>query len=156
MAIVTGTALSHGVARYAVLQRGGGDQAMERGFARTLADSILKDFCYKNVVREELLAYVRNDLGGDPNNFWTPDVDRNAILSRLESGMDAAVKDVVRNLTQSKLLTDLSPSLLSAPAPYKEGDWCAIALTDYGFPWDRAFEISMKIQLGSFPQSQTE
>lgn len=156
MAIVTGTALSHGVARYAVLQRGGGDQAMERGFARTLADSILKDFCYKNVVREELLAYVRNDLGGDPNNFWTPDVDRNAILSRLESGMDAVVKDVVRNLTQSKLLTDLSPSLLSAPAPYKEGDWCAIALTDYGFPWDRAFEISMKIQLGSFPQSQTK
>ena len=67
MAIVTGTALSHGVARYAHLVQGATSQAEEEAFCKTLADSILKDFCYKNVVREDILAYVRNDLGGDPN-----------------------------------------------------------------------------------------
>ena len=152
MAIVTGTALSHGVARYAVLQKGGGDAAMERGFARTLADSIVKDFCYKNVVRDDLLAYIRNDLEGDPNNFWAPDVDREAILSRLASGMDAAAKDVLRNLSRSRRLTDLSPEPASMQAPFEEGDWCAIVLAGYRFPWDRAFEIGMDIQLGAFAE----
>lgn len=51
MAIVTGTALSHGVARYAFLQHGEQTDATEQAFLRTLADSILKDFCYKNIVR---------------------------------------------------------------------------------------------------------
>ena len=51
MAIVTGTALSHGVARYAFLHHGEQTEATERAFLRTVADSILKDFCYKNIVR---------------------------------------------------------------------------------------------------------
>ena len=54
MAIVTGTALSHGVARYAFLHHGEQTDATERAFLRTVADSILKDFCYKNVVRNDL------------------------------------------------------------------------------------------------------
>ena len=63
MAIVTGTALSHGVARYARLEAGRPSDAENRAFARTLADSILKDFCYKNIVRDKLLTYIRSDLG---------------------------------------------------------------------------------------------
>ena len=63
MAIVTGTALSHGVARYAVLKNGGGTDACDRAWARTLADSILKDFCYKGVVRNELLYTKRPGRG---------------------------------------------------------------------------------------------
>ena len=55
---------------------------MDRAWARTLADSILKDFCYKGVVRNDLLAYIRNDLGGDPNNFWNPALDREDLLRR--------------------------------------------------------------------------
>ena len=98
MAIVTGTALSHGVARYAHLARGETSDAEERAFARTLADSILKDFCYKNVVREDLLAYIRKDLGGDPNNFWVPEIDREAVLKRLESGMEKSARKVLKNL----------------------------------------------------------
>lgn len=142
MAIVTGTALSHGVARYAVLKKGGQTDAMDRAWARTLADSVLKDFCYKGVVRNDLLAYVRNDLGGDPNNFWVPEVDREALLERLEGGMAKQTAAVIRNLEKSSLITSLEP--------YAEKNWGGIALESYRFPWDRAFEIGMDIRLGEF------
>lgn len=145
MAIVTGTALSHGLARYAVLKDGKNTDSMDRAWARTLADSIIKDFCYKHVVRDDLLAYIRNDLGGDPNNFWTPDIDREAILARLESGMAAASAEVIRNLERSNFI-----SALPSKQPYEERGWGGIELTDYRFPWDRAFEIGMDIRLGAF------
>lgn len=145
MAIVTGTALSHGVARYALLQNGGQTEATERAFARTLADSILKDFCYKNVVREELLTYVREELGGSPDNFWTPEIDREAVLQRLERGMDQAAAEVIENLERSNMI-----AALPAAAPDAERGWGGIALENYRFPWDRAFEIGMDIRLGAF------
>ena len=144
MAIVTGTALSHGVARYAFLHHGEQTKATERAFARTLADSILKDFCYKNVVREELIAYIRNDLGGNPDNFWQPAIDLEAVQSRLESGMDAATADVVENLEHSNFISNLES--------YTERGWGGVELTNYRFPWDRAFEIGMDIRLGEFTQ----
>ena len=144
MAIVTGTALSHGVARYAFLRSGEQTEATERAFIRTVADSILKDFCYKNVVREEILAYVRDDLGGNADNFWTPDIDRAAILERLESGMAAATADVIENLERS--------NFISALEPYTERGWGGVELTNYRFPWDRVFEIGMDIQLGDFTE----
>ena len=144
MAIVTGTALSHGVARYAFLHHGEQTEATERAFARTLADSILKDFCYKNVVREDLIAYIRNDLGGNPDNFWQPAIDLEAVQSRLESGMDAATADVVENLEHSNFISNLES--------YTERGWGGVELTNYRFPWDRAFEIGMDIRLGEFTQ----
>ena len=147
MAIVTGTALSHGVARYAWLQSGEESEAAERAFARTLADSVIKDFCYKNVVRNDLLAYIRNDLGGDPNNFWTPEIDREAVQARLESGMEAAVRDVIQNFQRSNFFS-LEPG---------EGKgWGGVALENYRFPWDRAFEIGMDIRLGAFTEPHEE
>lgn len=144
MAIVTGTALSHGVARYAFLHHGEQTEATERAFARTLADSILKDFCYKNVVREELIAYIRNDLGGNPDNFWQPAIDLEAVQARLERGMDAATADVVENLEHSNFISNLES--------YTERGWGGVELTNYRFPWDRAFEIGMDIRLGEFTQ----
>ena len=141
MAIVTGTALSHGAARYAFLRNGEESETAERAFARTLADSVLKDFCYKNVVRNDLLAYIRNNLGGDPNNFWTPEIDREAVQARLEGGMDGAVKDVIKNLQRSNFF---------ALEPGEEKGWGGVALENYRFPWDRAFEIGMDIRLGEF------
>ena len=146
MAIVTGTALSHGVARYAHLTRGETSDAEERAFARTLADSILKDFCYKNVVREDLLAYIRKDLGGDPNNFWVPEIDREAVLKRLESGMEKSARKVLKNLEHSKLIVSLNRSAGNCA----EVKWGKIELENYRFPWDRAFEIGMDIRLGEF------
>ena len=143
MAIVTGTALSHGVARYAYLQSGEESETAERAFARTLADSVLKDFCYKNVVRNDLLAYIRNDLGGDPNNFWVPEIDRESLQERLERGMESAVGDVVKNLRRSNFF---------ALEPGGERGWGGVALENYRFPWDRAFEIGMDIRLGAFTE----
>lgn len=144
MAIVTGTALSHGVARYAFLHNGNQTEATERAFARTLADSVLKDFCYKNVVREDLIAYIRNDLEGNPDNFWQPAIDLDAVQARLESGMAAATADVVENLEHSNFIADLEP--------YTERGWGGVELTNYRFPWDRAFEIGMDIRLGEFTE----
>ncbi len=144
MAIVTGTALSHGVARYAFLQNGQQTKTTERAFARTVADSILKDFCYKHVVRQEILSYVQGELGGNPDNFWQPDIDREAILSRLEAGMEAATAPVIENLERSNFISSL--------APYGEQGWGGVELGDYRFPWDRAFEIGMEIYLGEFTQ----
>lgn len=148
MAIVTGTALSHGVARYAFLQNGERTEATERAFLRTLADSVIKDFCYKHVVREDLLAYIRNDLGGDPNNFWQPAIDRAAVQERLEAGMAKATADVVENLERSNFVSDLEPMDLRG--------WGGIELTNYRFPWDRAFEIGMDIRLGAFTEPHRE
>ena len=144
MAIVTGTALSHGVARYAFLHSGQQSEATERAFLRTVADSILKDFCYKHVVREDLIAYIRNDLGGNPDNFWQPAIDLDAVQARLESGMAAATEDVVENLEHS--------NFISALEPYTEQGWGGVELTNYRFPWDRAFEIGMDIRLGDFTE----
>ncbi len=146
MAIVTGTALSHGVARYAHLTRGETSDAEERAFARTLADSIFKDFCYKHVVREDLLAYIRNDLGGDPNNFWVPEIDREAVLKRLESGMEKSTRKVLKNLERSNMFVSLDQSAENRG----EAKWGKIELENYRFPWDRAFEIGMDIRLGTF------
>ncbi len=145
MAIVTGTALSHGVARYAVLRNGENTDAMDRAWARTLADSVLKDFCYKCVVRNDLLHYIRNDLGGDANNFWSPELDREDLLRRLEEGMERETAPVIRNLERSSFLS-------SAPYNGEAGErrWGGIALENYRFPWDRAFEIGMDIRLGVF------
>ena len=145
MAIVTGTALSHGAARYAVLKNGDNTDYMDRAWARTLADSVLKDFCYKGVVRNELLACIRNDLGGDPNNFWSPALDREDLLRRLEEGMERETAPVIRNLERSSFLSSIPPD-----GEPEERHWGGVALENYRFPWDRAFEIDMDIRLGEF------
>ena len=146
MAIVTGTALSHGVARYAHLEHGETSSGEEKAFAKTLADSILKDFCYKNVVREDLLAYIRNDLGASPDNFWNPDTDREVILRRLEQGMNEATRSVVKNLERSNCIVSLDQSAENGGL----AGWGDIELSNYRFPWDRAFEIGMDIEIGDF------
>lgn len=147
MAIVTGTALSHGVARYAFLRHGEQTDATERAFLRTVADSVLKDFCYKNVVRNDILNFVRSDLSGNADNFWTPDIDRDAVLERLESGMAAATAGVIANLERSNFI-----SALPSAGEYAERGWGGVELTNYRFPWDRAFEIGMDIRLGDFTE----
>ena len=144
MAIVTGTALSHGVARYAYLEAGDASESAHRAFARTLADSVIKDFCYRNLVREEILACARDELGGDPNNFWNPPIDLDTLVSRLEAGMDRETRNVVKNFERSSFITGLDP--------YQEAGWGGVALTNYRFPWDRAFEMGMDILLGEFTE----
>lgn len=149
MAIVTGTALSHGAARYAVLKNGENADYMDRAWARTLADSVIKDFCYRTTVRNDLVAYVRNDLGGDPDNFWSPPVDREALLERLEISMEKSTAAVIKNLEKSHFISSFN---LSQQGVHEEKHWGGIALENYRFPWDRAFEIGMNIRLGEFTE----
>lgn len=147
MAIVTGTALSHGVARYAFLHHGTQTDTTEKAFCRTLADSILKDFCYKHIVRNDILNFVRGDLAGNADNFWQPDIDREKILLRLQRGMDAAVEPVIENLERSNFI-----SALPSTREYAERGWGGVRTAEYYFPWDRAFEIEMEILLGEFTE----
>lgn len=143
MAIVTGTALSNGVARYAWLRYGApDDSAANRAFVRTLADSVVKDFCYRNTIRNDLYAYVRDTLGGSPDNFSTPPVDEKKILDRLESAMTAGTDAVLKNFAASNLIVGL--------APYRTVGCGAVTLSDYSFPWLRVFEFRMKIGVDSF------
>lgn len=144
MAIVTGTALSHGVARYAFLRSGEQTDTTERAFARTVADSVLKDFCYRNVVREDVAACVRDELGGNVNNFWQPEIDIRRVTELLTRRMDEETADEVRNLERSNFISSLEP--------YTERGWGGVELENYRFPWDRAFEIGMDIRLGEFTE----
>ena len=146
MAIVTGTAMSHGIARYVFLQECQPTDSTEYAFIQTVADSILKDFCYKHIVRNDLLGYIRNDLSGNPDNYWQPNIDRDAIQSRLEQGMATATSNVIQNLEHSNFISSLSP--------YSLRGWGNIVLDNYRFPWDRAFEIGMDIHLDAFTEAQ--
>ena len=128
------------------LRQGEQTDATEKAFIRTLADSILKDFCYKHIVRNDILNFVRGDLAGNADNFWQPDIDRDKILLRLQRGMDAAVEPVIRNLERSNFISDLSGG------EYAERGWGGVQTAGYYFPWDRAFEIEMEILLGDFTE----
>ena len=140
MAIVTGTALANGVARYAWLQNGnGGDANANRAFLKTLAESIVKDFCYENTVREDLIAYVKDELNGSPDNFYDPPIERDAAQTVLEKDMQTSTRAVLKNFSHSNMIVSLSP--------LAEAGCGELSLSGYSFPWARAFEIRMKINV---------
>ena len=147
MAIVTGTALSHGVARYAWLTCGGDDAAATRAFQKGLAEAILLDFCYRNTVRDDISAWVR-EQGGDPNNFYAPAIDTEAAQKKLEDGMAKSTKDVLKNLSRSNLIADVT----------ENGDgntlagWGEVTLANWRFPWQRVFEVRMDLQVGALTE----
>ena len=146
MAIVTGTTLSHGVARYAWLVQGNGaDTATNRAFQKTLAEAILLDFCYRNTVRNDLSAYVRQ-LGGDPNNFYAPAIDLETVREQLAKGMEESTKAVLKNLSRSDLIVSLEEFQTSGG---KAGlrDWGTVSLENWRFPWQRVFEVRMDMTI---------
>ena len=61
--------------------------------------------------------------------------------------MTAETAPVIENLEHSNFI-----SAYSSRQPYAELGWGSITLDNYRFPWDRAFEINMDIQLGDFTQ----
>ena len=148
MAIVTGTTLSHGVARYAWLAQGNGEhEATNYAFRKTVAEAILLDFCYRNTVRDELSAYVR-EQGGDPNNFYAPAIDLGDIQKKLEAGMAESTKGVLKNLERSNLITSLEEFTASRGTEGIAG-WGEVHLSNWRFPWQRVFEVRMDLSLGS-------
>lgn len=142
LANVTGIALSNGVARW--LRLSSGDTrgtAQEQAFLRTLADSLLKDICYKNDAKIAMTTYVRQDLSGDPDNFAKTGIDENAVGQRLETEMLRATKAVVNNLQHSNFLTSLKGESCG---------WGTVALSNFHYPWQRVFELRMHLTLGAF------
>ena len=141
LANVTGIALSCGVARYLCL----GEQpersaAQEAAFSRTLADSLLKDLCYKSVTKGKLTAYVRDELQGDPDNFAATGTDPDAALSWLRSTLPGDCRDVLDNLSHSNRLTGLNPG-------DKPAGWGAVSIADVALPWERVFEIRLSLDV---------
>lgn len=140
MAIVTGTAISHGVSRYAYLLNNGGDTQQSReAWCKTLADSIIKDFCYRNVARAQVAEYIDSELGGNHDNMYSPEVDRDVVREYMSGLMDELTKPVIENLSGSRLA--------ASAKPFKYAPWGDIKLSDYDFPWARSFEITMKIDI---------
>ena len=140
LANVTGVSLANGVARWLCLREGLARSApQEKAFQRTLADSLLKDICYKNDVKNVMAAWVRNDLSGDPDNFAKTDTDLDAVLERLAAEMARGTKAVIANLERSNLLTDLHGGMAG---------WGSVELENFRYPWQRVFEVRMEISLG--------
>lgn len=140
MAIVTGTALSHGVARYAWLTNGNGaSPAANYAFGKTLVESVVLDLAYKNVVRLQVIDKARG-LGGDANNFYAPALDLGLLDKTLSDGMAKAAKPLLKNFSRSNLLVSLE-------GEDRLAGWSEVSLSDWSFPWSRAFEVRMKISV---------
>ena len=139
MAIVSGTAISHGIARYAWLANGNGlSPASNAAFCKTMIASVVLDLAYKNDVRLDVIDQARK-LGGDPNNFYAPAIDLEKLGKTLSDGMAKSAKPLLKNLAASHLLIGLDGSADSVAG------WGDITLTNWRFPWNRAFEVRMDI-----------
>ncbi|MGM9592163.1 MAG: DUF4127 family protein [Oscillospiraceae bacterium] len=139
MANLTGTAISHGIARYAYLVNGDISESSERGHMKTLADVIIKDICYRNIVRAETADKV-TEMGGNPDNFNTPAIDQTAVLHFAVGRMEEETGNVIENLERSNFIASLEP--------YSERGWGGIELENYRFPWSRTFEMTMDVMAG--------
>ncbi len=139
MANLTGTAISHGIARYAYLVNGDISESSERGHMKALADVIIKDICYRNIVRAETADKV-TEMDGNPDNFNTPAIDQTAVLDFAVGRMEEETGSVIENLERSNFIASLEP--------YSERGWGGIELENYRFPWSRTFEMTMDVMAG--------
>ena len=143
MAIVTGTALSHGVARYAWLVHGEEDAAATKAYQKSLAEAILLDFCYRNTVRDGMSAWVRAQ-GGDPNNFYAPPIDVEQAQKKLNADMAESTKTVLKNFSRSNMIFSLEEFETGGGGL---AGWGEITLSNWRFPWQRVFEVRMDMEL---------
>ena len=74
--------------------------------------------------------------------YGLPELDRPAIVARLTAEMDKATAPVLKNLERSSLLIGLKPHVDTVTA-----HWGKVVLSNYRFPWNRAFEIDMDISV---------
>ena len=139
LANVTGIALANGLARWLCLSRGGPKtQGQQDAFIRTLADSLLKDLCYKNQAKVSTILYVKDTLKGDPDNFCNTGTDPEAVLEKTAQYLEKDAGDVLKNLSRSTMLTDLEGGTAGLGS---------LSLSDFSFPWQRVFEIRMTIHV---------
>ena len=88
------------------------------------------------------------ELGGDPNNFYAPAIDTEAVREQLEKGMAASTKNVLKNLSDSNLIVSLEKFEASGGAEGLMG-WGKISLNNWRFPWQRVFEVRMDMTVGA-------
>lgn len=141
LANVTGIALANGLGRWLCLNRGGPQtQSQQDDFIRTLADSLIKDICYKNATKPRVALYVKEDLRGDPDNFCASGVDLDTVLSQAEQWLEEDSRDVLKNLSRSAMLVDLEGNTAGLGT---------LTLLDLAFPWQRTFEIRLTLTIDS-------
>lgn len=138
LANVTGIALSNGVARWLCLtQQKTCSEAQNLNFLRTLADSLLKDICWKNNAKIQMADYVREVLHGSPDNFCDPQISAKKVSTELEARLPSATMSVLQNFSKTNVITQLSPT---------QTQGCGgLYLSNPSFPWQRVFEIRLKI-----------
>ena len=142
LANVTGVSVANGVARWLCLaQEGSVSMAQNKAFARTLADSLLKDLCYKHDGKVALTLYVKNELLGDPDNFAKTDLDETLTQNALVGFMEQATIEVEKNLEHSNLMVSLEPTWMG---------WGDVLLQRFESPWQRVFEVRYDIVLEDF------
>ncbi len=133
LANATGITLANGVARWLCLAQGGPEtQAQLDDFRRTLADSLIKDICYKNDTKIELDRYIRSELGGDPDNFCRSGTDAQLVLDKAQTLLSDSSAPVLKNLARSAYLTDLDGSTAG---------FGTLTISGLSFPWLRIFEL---------------
>lgn len=136
LANATGIALANGVARWLCLQSGAErTQGQEDTFRLTLADSLVKDICYKNQAKIQTTVYVRDTLQGDPDNFCRTGTAEADVLPQAEAYLREAAEDVLQNLSRSAMRTDAAGTL---------GGFGSLTIGKVSFPWLRVFEIRME------------
>lgn len=136
LANATGIALANGVARWLCLQSGAErTQGQEDAFRLTLADSLVKDICYKNQAKIQTTVYVRDTLQGDPDNFCRTGTAEADVLPQAETDLREAAEDVLQNLSRSAMRTDAAGTL---------GGFGSLTIGKVSFPWLRVFEIRME------------
>ncbi|WP_409969161.1 DUF4127 family protein [Bengtsoniella intestinalis] len=142
LANVTGVTISNGIARWLHLAENDTVSMTEnQAFAKTLADSLIKDLCYKNDSKVDLTLYVREELGGDPDNFARLDTDIALTQTFLESAMAEDTASVLKNLSKSNLMVDLEGNQMG---------WGTITLSEFESPWLRVFEPRYTITVEEF------
>ncbi|MBQ3920741.1 MAG: DUF4127 family protein, partial [Firmicutes bacterium] len=137
MANVTGTAMSHGIARYSFLLSGDSDPISDEGFMYTMADVLVKDLCYRTAFYENMANYVNRTLESKSTNFDTKRVETKA-LKYLRDNLDGRAEELLDGLAGTPFISSL--------APRSEGTWRKIELTNAVFPWHRTFEISIDLK----------
>lgn len=140
LANLTGTALSHGVARYAFLKYDHETQQTARGFMKCLGDVLLKDMAYRTRARAEVADFVMG-IGGNPDNFRDPAIDESEVREYMADRMNELDDDIIDNLRHSNFITGIEP--------YDELGWGSIEFAEIRFPWSRTFEITMDVLVGN-------
>lgn len=82
-----------------------------------------------------------------PTTSASRELNLDAIVDRLASGMEIAAAPVLKNLEHSNLLIGLNPHTDTTLA-----GWGTVSLSNYRFPWYRAFEIDMDLDIAPLTQ----